>query len=57
MQRHSPPIPEHRREPHEIEIAGVGGLYLMAIGVAILIGFVGGLAWIGWKLIQLHVLE
>jgi hypothetical protein len=31
-------------------------LYLMAIGITILIGLVSGILWIGWRLLQLHVL-
>ena len=31
-------------------------LYLKAIGITILLGLVSGLAWIGWRLLQLHVL-
>ena len=31
-------------------------LYLRAIGITILIGLVSGLVWIGWRLLQLHVL-
>jgi len=48
-------VPEQLREPHPVEHAretGVLRLYLLAIGVAILLGLVGGSLWIGWQLLQ-----
>jgi hypothetical protein len=55
MSRNFPHTPDQLREPHEIEIVGSGRIYLIAIGVTILIGLVSGLAWIGWKLLELHL--
>ena len=38
--------------------AAVGApLSWLAIGIAVLIGFVGGSIWIAWKLLELHVLR
>ena len=31
-------------------------LYWFAMGIAVPLGMVSGLIWIGWKLIQFHVL-
>jgi hypothetical protein len=48
-------VPEHLREPHPIEHARetvVLRLYLIAMGVAILLGLVGGSMWIGWQLLR-----
>ena len=56
MSPHFQHTPDHVREPHEVEIAGGGRLYMIAIGVTILLGLVTGLLWIGWRLLQLHVL-
>ena len=56
MSHHFPQLPDDLREPHTIEWPGFLGFYLKAIGVAILVGLVTGLLWIGWRLLQLHVL-
>jgi hypothetical protein len=48
-------VPEHLRDAHPVEHAretGVLRLYLIAIGVAILLGLVGGSMWMGWRLLQ-----
>jgi hypothetical protein len=56
MARHASHLPDDLREEHDIEWPGFGSFYLKAIGITILLGLVSGLAWIGWRLLQLHVL-
>jgi hypothetical protein len=51
------PIPEHLRGPNPVDHArdtGVLRLYLIAMGVAILLGLVGGSIWIAWRLLASH---
>ena len=44
------------REPDLVRWTDIPGLP-MAFGIAILIGLVSGVLWIGWNLIGLHVLR
>jgi hypothetical protein len=32
-------------------------IYVKAVGITILLGLVTGLLWIGWRLLDLHVLH
>lgn len=48
FQRH---VPEHLREPHEVEVPGTWNVYLIAIGIVILLGLVGGSLRIAWRLL------
>jgi TM2 domain-containing membrane protein YozV len=57
MAPHFQKVPDHLREPHQLEIAGAGRLYLLAIGIAILLGLLGGLGWIAWSLFIEQVLR
>lgn len=48
------PIPEHLRGPSPVDHArdtGVLRLYLIAMGIAIVLGLVGGSIWIVWRLL------
>ena len=38
------PIPDDLREPHEVDVPGLWNVYIVAIGIAILLGLVGGSA-------------
>ncbi len=48
--RFQKPAPEHLQEP-EIHVPGLWNAYLLAIGIAVLIGLVGGSLWIAWRLL------
>ena len=48
FQRH---VPDHLREPHEIEVRGVWNVYVIAIGIVILLGLLSGSGWIAWRLL------
>ena len=43
MPRRFTDIPDHLREPHEIEVRGFWNVYFIAIGVVILLGLLTGL--------------
>ena len=45
------------REPDLMRWSDVPNFYWLAMGVAILLGLVGGSLWIAWKLFELHVLR
>jgi hypothetical protein len=51
MPRRFANIPRQRRAPHEVEIQGFWNVYVIAIGIAILLGLVGGGLWIAWRLL------
>jgi hypothetical protein len=51
MARRFTSVPDHLREPHEIEIRGFWNVYFLAIGITILLGLLGGALWIGWRLL------
>ena len=48
FQRH---VPDHLREPHEVEVRGVWNVYVVAIGIVILLGLLSGSVWIAWRLL------
>jgi len=50
-------VPEHLREPHQVSWSDLPSFYWKAIGITLLVGLVTGLLWIGWRLIDLHVLN
>ena len=49
--RFQTPIPDHLREPHEVNVPGLWNVYILGIGIAILLGLVGGSLWIAWRLV------
>jgi hypothetical protein len=52
MPRRFTDIPDHLREPHEIEVRGFWNVYFIAIGVVILLGLVTGSISIAWRLLS-----
>lgn len=50
-------VPEHLREPHQVSWSDLPPIYWKAFGVALLLGLITGLLWIGWRLFELHVLR
>jgi len=50
MPRQFHSLPDHLREPHEIEVRGVWNLYVIGIGVVLIVGFVGGSLWMAWRM-------
>ena len=52
MPRRFSNVPDHLREPHEVEIQGFWNIYFVAIGVVILFGLVSGTVYIGWRLLS-----
>lgn len=52
MPRRFTDVPDHLREPHEVEVQGFWTIYFVAIGIVILLGLVGGSAWIAWRLLS-----
>jgi hypothetical protein len=57
MPRRFPSLPDHLREPHEVEWRGFWRGYAIVLLVAIVLGLVTGTAWIAWNLFRLHVLQ
>jgi len=49
--RFQTPVPDHLREPHEVNVPGLWNVYLMAIGIVILLGLISGSMWIAWRLL------
>ena len=49
--RFQTPIPDHLREPHEVNVPGLWNVYILGIGIAIFLGLVGGGLWIVWRLL------
>ena len=45
------------RDPDLMRWSDVPSFYWVALGIALLIGLVGGSLWIAWKLFELHVLR
>jgi hypothetical protein len=45
------------REPDQVAWSDLPPLYWKAMAIAIILGLVGGLGWIAWRLIELHVLK
>jgi hypothetical protein len=50
--RFQKPIPDELREPLEADVPGLWNVYILGIGIAILMGFVGGSLWIAWRLLS-----
>jgi len=48
--RFQKPVPDHLHET-EIHVPGLWNAYLLAIGIAVVVGLVGGSAWIAWRLL------
>ena len=51
MPRRFSNVPDHLREPHEVEVQGFWNVYVIAIGIVILLGLVSGSVWIAWRLL------
>ncbi len=52
MARRFSDVPDHLREPHEVEVQGFWNIYVVAIGLVILFGLVSGTVWIAWRLLS-----
>ena len=52
MSRRFTNVPDHLREPHEVEIQGFWNVYVLAIGIVILLGLLSGSVWIAWRLLS-----
>lgn len=50
-------LPDHLREPHQVAWSDLPPIYWKALGITLLLGFITGLAWIAWRLFDLHVLK
>ena len=52
MPRRFTNVPDHLREPHEVEIQGFWNVYVLAIRIVILLGLLSGSVWIAWRLLS-----
>ena len=52
MPRRFSNVPDHLREPHEVDIRGFWNVYVVAIGIVILLGLTGGTLYIAWRLLS-----
>ena len=50
-------FPDYRRDPELVAWSDLPPIVWKAFGIALLIGFVTGLGWIGWKLFEVNVLR
>jgi len=50
-------IPDRLREPHDVSWGDLPVLFWKGMAVTVLLGLITGLIWIGWRLIELHVLN
>ena len=50
-------MPDHLREPHDVTWSDLPPIYWKALGITVLLGLISGLLWIGWKLLDIHVLN
>ena len=50
-------VPDHLREPHDVAWSDLPSIYWKALGITVLLGLISGLLWIGWKLVDIHVLN
>jgi hypothetical protein len=50
-------MPDHLREPHDVAWSDLPPIYWKALGITVLLGLISGLLWIGWKLVDIHVLN
>ncbi|MEP0848650.1 MAG: hypothetical protein HRF50_17730 [Phycisphaerae bacterium] len=57
MPRRFSNVAEHLREPDRVGWSDLPGLYWKAIGITVLLGILTGLVWIGWRIVEIHVLE
>ncbi len=55
--RFQTPIPDHLREPPEVNVPGLWNVYILGIGIAIFLGLVGGGLWIVWRLLVTRVVD
>jgi len=49
--RFQTPIPDHLREPYEVNVPGLWNVYILGIGIAMFLGLAGGGLWIVWRLL------
>jgi len=54
MPRRFSNVPDHLREPHEVEVQGFWNIYFVAIGIVILIGLVTGTLYIACRLLSVR---
>ena len=52
MPRRFSNVPDHLREPHEVEVQGFWNIYFVAMGIVILLGLVTGTLYIAWRLLS-----
>ena len=57
MPRRFSNVPDHLREPHEVEIQGFWNIYFVAIGIVILFGLVSGTLYIAWQLLSARLAQ
>ena len=50
-------MPERLREPHDVAWGDLPVLFWKGMAITIVLGLITGLIWIGWRLIELHVLN
>jgi hypothetical protein len=50
-------MPERLREPHDMAWGDLPVLFWKGMAITIVLGVITGLIWIGWRLIELHVLN
>ena len=50
-------MPDHLREPHDVAWSDLPPIYWKALGITVLLGLISGLLWVGWKLLDIHVLN
>jgi hypothetical protein len=50
-------IPDPLREPHDVAWGDLPAVFWKGMAIAVLLGLITGLIWIGWRLIELHVLN
>ena len=57
MPRRFTNIPDRLREPHDVAWGDLPVLFWKGMAITVLLGLITGLIWIGWRLIELHVLN
>ena len=50
-------MPDRLREPHDLAWGDLPVLFWKGMAITIVLGVITGLIWIGWRLIELHVLN
>ena len=50
-------IPDRFREPQDMAWSDLPVLFWKGMAITIVLGVITGLIWIGWRLIELHVLN